>query len=406
MLTAVPRREWGECGYSRESDRREQIVHNGLRTKISGCKLLEMVRPARLRSRVPCELRRASGLSVLKGVRCHCIAARRNGRRAPARLERATSWFVAENRRSQGRRRPLPRSLRAFGEPPEATRGHLEPRRIVSHLSVGIGDTTTANVRGAPERRSLSLCRPFFGRARIGSSLLGNPKRHRTFTWSETLTGPSSGSTRCGLLAAAGLGPRSSGNWNGSCWSTRNYYWGNGMNTSSSPIEIAEARAQQVSLTDDALVVELVDGRTITVPLTWYPRLAHGSHSERSNWRLIGEARAYTGPIWTKTSVSKAFSPDDVLEKRRRPSAGGLRAALRSKDGAGERSMKKKTDGLQNNVSSSRVALRLRDPRGCTIVSRAKAYTGLSASRGIERCACCHLQTSSPFSSSSSASAA
>jgi hypothetical protein len=48
------------------------------------------------------------------------------------------------------------------------------------------------------------------------------------------------------------------------------------MNHSSSPIDIGEARARQVSLTDDALVVDLVDSRTITVPLTWYPRLAHG----------------------------------------------------------------------------------------------------------------------------------
>jgi hypothetical protein len=43
------------------------------------------------------------------------------------------------------------------------------------------------------------------------------------------------------------------------------------MSTSSSPIEISEARAQRVSLTDDALVVDLVDGRTVSVPLAWYP---------------------------------------------------------------------------------------------------------------------------------------
>jgi hypothetical protein len=61
------------------------------------------------------------------------------------------------------------------------------------------------------------------------------------------------------------------------------------MNTSSIPTEIAEARAQQVSLTNDALGVDLVDGRTIAVPLTWYPRLAHGSPAERWHWRLISE---------------------------------------------------------------------------------------------------------------------
>ena len=60
------------------------------------------------------------------------------------------------------------------------------------------------------------------------------------------------------------------------------------MSTSPLRSDIGEARAQCVSLTEDVLVVGLVDGRTITVPLAWYPRLAYGSHSERENWRLIG----------------------------------------------------------------------------------------------------------------------
>jgi hypothetical protein len=42
-------------------------------------------------------------------------------------------------------------------------------------------------------------------------------------------------------------------------------------------------------VTSDALIVDLLDGRTISVPLAWYPRLAHGSDTERSHWRLIGE---------------------------------------------------------------------------------------------------------------------
>jgi hypothetical protein len=57
---------------------------------------------------------------------------------------------------------------------------------------------------------------------------------------------------------------------------------------SSSPSELRVALAQQVSVTDDALVVELVDGRTVSVPLSWYPRLAHGTAEERSKRRLIG----------------------------------------------------------------------------------------------------------------------
>ena len=51
----------------------------------------------------------------------------------------------------------------------------------------------------------------------------------------------------------------------------------------------AEARAQKVAVTEDALVVDLSDGRTISVPLAWYPRLLHGTPEERSNWRFIGD---------------------------------------------------------------------------------------------------------------------
>ena len=41
-------------------------------------------------------------------------------------------------------------------------------------------------------------------------------------------------------------------------------------------------------MTDDSLTVELSDGRTISVPLAWYPRLTHATGDERSRWRLIG----------------------------------------------------------------------------------------------------------------------
>jgi Protein of unknown function (DUF2442) len=45
---------------------------------------------------------------------------------------------------------------------------------------------------------------------------------------------------------------------------------------------------QQVAITDDTLSADLSDGRTICVPLAWYPRLLHGSVEERNNWRFIG----------------------------------------------------------------------------------------------------------------------
>jgi hypothetical protein len=41
---------------------------------------------------------------------------------------------------------------------------------------------------------------------------------------------------------------------------------------------------------NDSLTVDLSDGRSISVPLVWYPRLLHGTPDERNNWRLIGNA--------------------------------------------------------------------------------------------------------------------
>ena len=50
----------------------------------------------------------------------------------------------------------------------------------------------------------------------------------------------------------------------------------------------AEPRAVAARCTDDALVVQLADGRELTVPLEWFPRLREGSAAARQNWRLIG----------------------------------------------------------------------------------------------------------------------
>jgi hypothetical protein len=57
---------------------------------------------------------------------------------------------------------------------------------------------------------------------------------------------------------------------------------GHGMSTS--PSELRAALAQTVTVTDDSFVVDLVDGRTVSVSLAWYPRLAHGTPRERANW--------------------------------------------------------------------------------------------------------------------------
>jgi hypothetical protein len=50
----------------------------------------------------------------------------------------------------------------------------------------------------------------------------------------------------------------------------------------------ANVRAQLVTISYDSLTVELTDGRSISVPLAWYPRLLHGTPEERKNLTLMG----------------------------------------------------------------------------------------------------------------------
>jgi hypothetical protein len=66
------------------------------------------------------------------------------------------------------------------------------------------------------------------------------------------------------------------------------------MNTSMTEIQVA--KAQQVAVTEDTITVDLVDGRTISVPLGWYPRLLHGAPEERNHWRLIGGGEGIQWP--------------------------------------------------------------------------------------------------------------
>jgi hypothetical protein len=58
---------------------------------------------------------------------------------------------------------------------------------------------------------------------------------------------------------------------------------------STSVVEMEIPLARDVTVTKDTLRVDLSDGRTISAPLAWFPRLMHASPTERSNWRLIGK---------------------------------------------------------------------------------------------------------------------
>lgn len=55
-----------------------------------------------------------------------------------------------------------------------------------------------------------------------------------------------------------------------------------------STLEVSVPEAETVTVSGDTLTAELSDGRTISVPLDWYPRLTHATPQERENWRLIG----------------------------------------------------------------------------------------------------------------------
>lgn len=91
--------------------------------------------------------------------------------------------------------------------------------------------------------------------------------------------------------------------------------------STSPPSELADLRAQSVAVTEDALVVELVDGRTVTVPLAWYPRLVHGTPAERTHWRFIGEGEGIHWP-----DLDEDISVEGLLAGRR---SGETQASLR-----------------------------------------------------------------------------
>jgi hypothetical protein len=61
------------------------------------------------------------------------------------------------------------------------------------------------------------------------------------------------------------------------------------MSISANEIEVPNT--ENVTITEDTLSVDLSDGRTISVPLAWFPRLLQSTPEERNNWRLIGKGR-------------------------------------------------------------------------------------------------------------------
>jgi hypothetical protein len=81
---------------------------------------------------------------------------------------------------------------------------------------------------------------------------------------------------------------------------------------SSLAIETQEARAQSVAVSEDSLTVDLVDGRTIIVPIIWYPRLWYGTREERNDFELIGDGTMIHWP-----QLDEDLSVEGLLAGRR-----------------------------------------------------------------------------------------
>jgi hypothetical protein len=81
---------------------------------------------------------------------------------------------------------------------------------------------------------------------------------------------------------------------------------------STSGTELRETFAKTVRISDDSLAADLADGRTITVPLAWFPRLAHASPAERDHWRLIAGGEGIHWP-----DLDEDISVESLLAGRR-----------------------------------------------------------------------------------------
>ncbi len=90
-------------------------------------------------------------------------------------------------------------------------------------------------------------------------------------------------------------------------------------------VKTREALAVAVEVTDDALIVHLDDGRTITTPLAWYPRLVFATPEERNNCEILGRG---TGIHWP--DLDEDLSVAGMLAGR--PSQEGARSLKRWKE--------------------------------------------------------------------------
>lgn len=124
-------------------------------------------------------------------------------------------------------------------------------------------------------------------------------------------------------------------------------------------LEIRTTTAQRVTVSADALTIDLTDGRTVSVPLAWYPRLVHGTAKERNKWRLIGDGEGIHWP-----DLDEDISVESIVLGRR--------------SGESQRSLK---EWLEQRAARRRKVLKEHArPRASRRVLRQHSARGLSAS--------------------------
>ena len=84
----------------------------------------------------------------------------------------------------------------------------------------------------------------------------------------------------------------------------------------------ADERVKNVFFGEDTLSVDLMDGRTITVPLAWYPRLEHATVPQRENWSICGGGY---GIEWEE--IDEHLSTEGLLRGAPAPRQGNPKAA-------------------------------------------------------------------------------
>ncbi|HEY5236203.1 MAG TPA: DUF2442 domain-containing protein [Rhabdochlamydiaceae bacterium] len=86
-----------------------------------------------------------------------------------------------------------------------------------------------------------------------------------------------------------------------------------------------KTRIEAVYFTRDSLVVDLIDGRSISVPLTWYPKLLKASPKERAHWEICGGGYGIHWP-----EIDEDLSVEGLLRGSPAPTAKKVRTVKRT----------------------------------------------------------------------------